>query len=209
MRALNDPPPGRHLVPPPALGFVRPSLDPGHHASVPHLISYGLVVIPKIHAQLTPRVWSRRFNHQASERLGNQLHVMSVRRHRHDRQRQALTIGQHTALDATFAAVGGVGSGFFPRAAVPWSCCRPAPSTPNRYIAVFHIQANRISRTPQTRRHRPTPEIGVRCRASTDCSLIQGIPLHARSQHQQDRVHRSAIWNSWPMTSKLMRFWPR
>src|SRR3981081_3299993 len=52
----------------------------------------------------------------------------------------------------------------------------------------------------------PVPKAPVRRRAGTDAGAVQRIPLHARTQYQQDGIHGGAVWNPRPMTAQWMRF---
>jgi len=100
-------------------------------------------------------VWPRA--HHASQGDGHQLHVVPVGRHHLHCQRYALPFSEQAALDATFAAVGGVGADFFPRPAGLWSSCHPVPANPSRSLSNHRIPASRAARNWQIPRHRPIP----------------------------------------------------
>jgi hypothetical protein len=51
---------------------------------------------------------------QATQRAFRQLYIMSIGSLQHQPHRDALRLRQQAALDAAFAAVRGVGTGFFP-----------------------------------------------------------------------------------------------
>jgi hypothetical protein len=41
--------------------------------------------------------------------------------------------------------------------------------------------------------------------AGTDAGLVQGIPLTARAQHEEDGIHGPAIIDAWPVAPERMR----
>ena len=108
--------------------------------------------------------------------------------------RHAAAVGQQAALHPALAAVGRVGAGFFPRPAAPWSSPRPSPARPSRCPAARRRPAAPRPELPQTPRPRSTPgSAGAPRRTGADARGVQRIPLAARPQHEEDRVHRRPV----------------
>src|SRR5580698_9888582 len=90
------------------------------------------------------------------QRSGDEFLIRHIGAFDGDGQRHAAAIDQRRALDAEFAAIGGVFPGFVPHPAAPWSSPRPCSAISSRCLSG---RRTRSRRAPRARRTRPIPPI--------------------------------------------------
>lgn len=80
---------------------------------------------------------------------------------------------------------------------------QPAPRDADEHVVV------RERACPRLLEHtclRPFDEAPMRRRTRANARRVQGVPVAAGTQHEQDRVHRVAVGHAWVVTPKWMRF---
>ena len=105
------------------LGFFAASADMRRVAELNDQLADFIEVIPLVEAQVltpvSPNPWP--LDGQARQRRFDQSHVVAVGTVDYQAEGNAAPVTQQAAFYAAFGAVGGIGSGFFPRRAAPWS----------------------------------------------------------------------------------------
>ena len=134
VRPLDDPAPSllaRFF----GLGFFAPRPDVGRVAQRAHHFSHLVVIVARVQAHVlvvagrpVGIAGGLSCGGQATQGAFRQLHVVPVRPLQHQPHRDSSRLGQQAALDATFAAVRGVGARFFPRPAALCAASRRGPS---------------------------------------------------------------------------------
>ena len=115
--AFHHPAPGFESgLPFDGLSLFASTADVGGETELVHDAAHLVKVVAFIQAHTLGLVWTgRRSRHgQAVHRGPHQFHVMTVGPVHRQTHRNALGFGQQATLDPAFAAVSGVGAGFFP-----------------------------------------------------------------------------------------------
>ena len=111
-------------------------------------------------------------------------------------------VTQHTALDASFAAIGRIGPAFFPTQrglALGSIGTQPFP------VDAFELVVVRQARFPNASKHPrldPFLKPVVRRRARAQARGIERLPLTPRAEHEQDRLHALPIRPPRPASAK-------
>ena len=142
------------------LGLLAPAADVSGEAKLVQRASHLVKVVAFIQAHTLGLVWTgRRSRHgQAVHRGPHQFHVMTVRPVHRQTHRNALGFGQQATLDPAFAAVSGVGAGFFPRPRAIWSWRRPYSANSSPAPSVRHSVPVPPATAPRTPQRQPIPE---------------------------------------------------
>ncbi len=100
------------------------------------------------------------FNHDVLDRCPHQFHIVSVRTVNCQADRHAVALGQQTAFDAGFTAVGGIWPGLFPPQAALWSSPHPYSTTTSQCPVVQRTVRRRPARASETPLPRPIRRSG-------------------------------------------------
>src|SRR5215831_9809681 len=127
MRTFNDPPTAAIIGDDLALGNLFSSrFDVGGVTPRADQFAHVRVVVSLVRTQmlLLARGWFRSLHRNALQGFLDQPHVMRVGTADDDAQRDAFAIGKQRPLGPGFSSIGGIGAGFFPLRAAPWSWFR-------------------------------------------------------------------------------------
>src|SRR5215831_2754783 len=127
MRTFNDPPTTAITGDGFALGDFFPSrLDVGGVAPRADQFAHVRIVVSLVRTQmlLLARGWFRSLHRNALQGFLDQPHVMRIGTADDDAQRDPFAIGKQRPLGPGFSSIGGIGAGFFPLRAEPWSWFR-------------------------------------------------------------------------------------
>ena len=196
VRALDDPTPGflTCLFSP---GFFPTGSNVGRVAQLGHYFPHLGVVVARVQAQVlvlagrpvgvAGGLGGRR---QTAQRAFGQLHVVPVSPVEHQPHRDAPRLGQQAALDAAFAAVRGVGPGFFPRPTVPCAANRRGPS--RQSLARLSRRSLVKPRPKGAQKGPPAPTPGTDCVRLSPCTSPSHPGLSTGNPCAAQRRWRSA-----------------
>src|SRR5262249_39397137 len=88
-----------------------------------------------------------------------QFHIMPIGPCDDQAEGYAVRLGQQTAFDPAFGAVGRIGARFFPRPVALSSSPHPDSTSASLVLAIHQIVPPRLATTAKTRRPEPTAEI--------------------------------------------------
>ena len=183
--------------------------DVRREAKLGHGGAHFLVVVALVQAEVLGlfRGGHRPLPGPALQRGSHQLHVVAVGPGDGQAHRDARRLGQQAALGALFAAVGGVGAGFFSpprRPAAPWSSLHPWPATPSPGRATRRSQEPRLPEALKDPGLPPLLEAVVRGGAGAKPRGRERVPLAAGAQHKEDRLRTLPIRRARPAAPEAM-----
>ena len=136
------------------------------------------------------------------DRGAAKLEVVQVRARRRDPERDALALGEERSFRPFLALSVGLG----PVSSPPRGALPSAPSSASHSHSIPCLcLVGEQPLPPEVQKHTrlgPLTEAPIGRRAATDPGRVERIPLHPRTQHEQDRIHRVPISNTRPMTAQ-------
>ena len=168
------------------------------------------IVIAVVEAQmlLASPGWLWPFNGDGIKGLAHQLVVVAVGAVDGHRERHPAAVGQLRALHPAFSSVCRIRAGLFPTKRGLGH--RPVQSQPTP------VDSNRATvrqqpLPPECREHpggHPLLKASMRRGRRADAGLVQCVPPTTCPQHEENRVHRRAVWDPRIVTAQWM-FRPR
>src|SRR5215213_1237285 len=121
-----------------------------------HLVVVEALIETEVLRLSAGRLWAP--DRDGFERPAHQLVIVAVGPVDHRPKGHAAAVGQQRALDPALAAVGRIGTGFFPRRAGPCPSLRPMPAKSSQCPAAHRMPEAPRARTPRTLRPQAIPE---------------------------------------------------
>ncbi len=141
---------------PACLGLFTPCPDMGNESRLFDPLAYLRKIIPLVQAQMDlvfALGWIGDWH--TVHRLLEKLHIVAVgSRHGHA-QNYSASVAQETPFDSAFAAIGGIGTGFFFLPTAPWFGRHRHSASSSRSLSVRHTPSIPFARN--ARIHRPSP----------------------------------------------------
>lgn len=117
-----------------------------------------IVALVQTHSLRTLLSWARSVHRQTIHGLFHQLHIMPIGPRNDQADRHAVSFGQQTAFDPAFAAVGRIGSRFFPHRVALSSALHPSSTSASPALSAHQTFPRLLATTAGTRLLAPTAE---------------------------------------------------
>jgi site-specific DNA recombinase len=189
--------------------FTRLFATPGQmqgKAEFVRQLAHLVVIVAFVHTQVLGcfRRGLRPVNGDRLDGLTHQLVIVAIGAGGDDGERDASSVRQQRALHPPLAAIRWVGAGFFPtqrRLSHGPVECQPTPIDAGEFVIG---QQTLVPEGGEDPRRRPFLEAPMGRGGRADASRVQGIPLTAGAQHEEDRVHRLAVRHPRVVTAQRM-----